>query len=491
MGKGRRSDLAYDESRGVRGMTKRGMLKAGLWAVTLVLLFIGAGGSLVLYFHHKFNPAPPRADVAAPVNALEAQRQDVEQFSRLLAMDRAFSPAARVVANRHTAELQAERVPLDGGRFRVALLRIAALADNGHTSLEDNEYNRPNCVPVRVTWFSDGLYVLRAKSAYADLLGARVDDIDGRPTRDVLAALGLLHGGADGWRLLHAVLYIQSPEILYGAGFGSFPEQTTWTFSLPNGTRTTRPLAGEVSSGRESQDLMTRWLSPQKVEGELSNWRTLFSNDADLPLSLRDFNSAFRRAWIDHGCTLFIQLKAIQDAGKQHLGAFLDATTEEMRADTPCNVILDMRFNTGGDYTKVAGFAAHLADFVPRGRIYLLTGPQTFSAAITTIAFIKQAAGSRAVILGEPVGDRLSFYGEGNTGCLPHSGLCVHYATGMHDYAHPCNDWDKCFWLNWLFPVQVKSLAPDETIRMTFHDYTARRDPVFERAVALAAGANR
>jgi hypothetical protein len=36
--------------------------------------------------------------------------------------------------------------------------------------------------------------------------------------------------------------------------------------------------------------------------------------------------------------------------------------------------------------------------------------------------------------------------------------------------------------------VQVKSLAPDETIKMTFTDYTARRDPVFERAVALAAG---
>ena len=27
----------------------------------------------------------------------------------------------------------------------------------------------------------------------------------------------------------------------------------------------------------------------------------------------------------------------------------------------------------------------------------------------------------------------------------------------------------------------------DETIKMTFADYTARRDPVFERAVALAA----
>jgi hypothetical protein len=35
--------------------------------------------------------------------------------------------------------------------------------------------------------------------------------------------------------------------------------------------------------------------------------------------------------------------------------------------------------------------------------------------------------------------------------------------------------------------VQVKSLAPGETIQMTFADYMALRDPVFERAVVLAA----
>ena len=75
----------------------------------------------------------------------------------------------------------------------------------------------------------------------------------------------------------------------------------------------------------------------------------------------------------------------IADADKQHIGDFLSATTDEMRAHPPCNIILDMRFNTGGDYTKAARFASHLPDFVPPGgRIYLLTGPQTFSAAITT-----------------------------------------------------------------------------------------------------------
>ena len=461
------------------------MLRVALWALTLVALLIGAAGGLALCFLHKFNPAPPPNDFPRPANALEAQQQDIEQFSRLLAMDRAFSPATRTEAKRQLAELKAERIPLDHGRFRVALMRITALADNGHTSLDDKK----DCVPIRVTWFTDGLYVLRAKLEYADLLGARVDSVDGRPTRDVLAELEKLQGGTEGWRRIHAALYIQSPEILYGASLGSRPDQTTWTFHLPNGTEMTRALPGELCDG-EPYGLMTRWLSPEKMKGEPQNWRALFSSDDDLPLSLRDFNNPFRRAWIDHGCTLFIQLKAIHDADNLHIGDFLRETTDQMDRRSPCNIILDLRFNSGGDYTKAAHFASHMTDFVsPNGRIYVLTDPETFSAAITTAAFVKQAAGARAIILGEPVGDRLAFYGEGNSGCLPHAGLCVHYATGMHDYSHPCNDWDKCYWLNWFFPVRVKSLAPDETIEMTFADYSARRDPVFERAIALAGSA--
>jgi hypothetical protein len=468
-------------------MTKRGILRAGCWALALVVLCVGAVGGLALRFHHKFSPAPPANDFPRPANALEAQRQDLEQFSRLLAMDRSFSPAARAQASRQIAALKSERTPLEGERLHVALLRITALADNGHTHLYSGKGGPQNGLPVRLMLFADGLYVLRARSAHADLLGARLESIEGRPTREVIAALEQLHGGTEGWRHVQAASDVQSPEILYGDALAARPDQTHWTLRLPDGSAVTRTLPGEMPGEHELDAQMARWLSPQKMKGEAVDWRALLPEDADLPLSLRDFDQTLRRAWIAHGCTLFIQLKAIADALTQTLGDFLSTTTDDMRAHPPCNVILDLRFNSGGDYTKVARFASHLPDFVPRGRIYLLTGPQTFSAAITTTAFVKQAAGSRAIILGEPVGDRLAFYGEGNSGCLPHEGLCLHYATGMHDYAHRCDDWGRCFWLNWLFPVQVKSLAPDETIRMSFADYTARRDPVFERALALAS----
>ena len=469
------------------GMTKRDVLRAGAWAAAAVALLVIAVAALALSMRHKFSPDPPETHFPSPSSALEAQRQDVEQFSRLLAMDQSFAPAARAAANRRIAALGAAPAPLDREKFRVALMRIVALADNGHTSLDGSTGDLPNCVGIRVTWFDDGLYVLRAEAGYADLLGARVDSVNGGPTGQVLAALMQLHGGASGWRRLHAALYVQSPGILYGAGLGPSPQESTWTFRLPDGAATTRTLPGDTCGDGAPQALMTRWLSPQKLPGEGDSWRALFSSEAQLPATLRDFNAPFRRSWVDRGCTMFIQLKAIEDAGALRIGDFLGETAAEMTAHPPCNIILDLRFNSGGDYTKIARFASRLPTFVPHGRVYILTGPQTFSAAITTAAFVKQAAGPRAVILGEPVGDRLAFYSEGNRGCLAHAPLCVHYATGMHDYAHRCDDWRKCFWLNWLFPVRVGSLDPDGTIATTFSDYGAHRDPVLERAITLAA----
>ncbi len=101
-------------------------------------------------------------------------------------------------------------------------------------------------------------------------------------------------------------------------------------------------------------------------------------------------------------------------------------------------------------------------------------------------AFVKHAGLRQVVILGEPVGDRLVFFSEGGSGCLPNARLCVAYETGKHDYQHACTDWDVCFWLNYLFEYRVDSLDPDEVISLSFKDWRAGVDRVLDRAIALA-----
>jgi hypothetical protein len=216
-----------------------------------------------------------------------------------------------------------------------------------------------------------------------------------------------------------------------------------------------------------------------------SGWISYKPARGGVPLSHRDMDTLFEDVVIPGSCARYIRLELTTDAGKQLLEPFLAKTEADLKAHPPCAAIVDLRGNGGGDYTKASHFAHRLPDLV-RGRIVLLTDPNTFSAAITTTAFIKQAGGNRVTIVGEPVGDRVAFFAEGNQGRLPNLGLSETYETGKHDYGAPCTDWDVCYWLNWFYPVRVKTLQPDERIPQRFADWNAGRDPALARAIQLA-----
>jgi hypothetical protein len=466
---------------------RRVALRVGIVVISVMVALSASGAALLYAMSRHFNRAPPQADYPNPASALEAQQQDLGYFRQLVALDRSFSPAARAEAERRIAGLESLPAVLDRPHFRVALMRILALADNGHTHLYAGSGANSRRLPVRVAVFADGLYVVRATDAAAALLGGRVVAIDGQPIEAVMRRLAELRGGTAAWRTLYGASYVIDQDVLVGADIATDMDHSTWTVARPDGSQATATLAVDSPEGHEPSVFVKRWVSSEPVQGFGDRWHADQPN-RPLPQTLSDFDTAFRRIRLADSCVMLVQLKSNNDVGEQHIEDFIAATEADMRARTPCAVILDLRYDDGGDYLKTASFAKKLPDLTgPGGQIYLLTGPVTFSAGITTAAFVKQAGGSRVTILGEPVGDRLAFFSEGNRGCLPNYHLCVSYGRGKHDYAHPCTDWDVCFWLNRLYPVHVDTLQPDETITMSYAQWREGRDPVFERAVALSA----
>jgi hypothetical protein len=275
-------------------------------------------------------------------------------------------------------------------------------------------------------------------------------------------------------------------DMVYGADLVPDMSHSTWTVVAPSGDTITRTLSAYAAPKDEPYVYIKRWFSSEPLKGMARGWRA-YQPDRPLPVTLHDYDKTFRRIRLPGSCTMLVQFKSNEDENGQSISRFIAVTEAEMAANKPCNVILDLRFDDGGNYMNTYGFANRLPGLMAQGgRIYMLTGPSTFSAGITTAAFVKQAGGERVTILGEPVGDRLQFFSEGGRGCLPNSALCVSYETGKHDYQNACTDLDVCFWPNYWFTARVKTLDPDETITQSFADWRAGRDPVFERAVALA-----
>ena len=417
----------------------------------------------------------------------DGRRADLAVFRKeFLAADRSYSAAARAEAEARLAKLEAEADSIGQARFELELGRIVALADNGHTALFAGPRSRHfDRVALRLVPFGEDFFVLRAREGEADLIGARLVAVDGRPVAELRDAGRTLHGGLPAWRDRHVPYLLESPEQMHALGLAAAPGGAAYRFRLPDGREVERRLVAEPPSADRARGNAHRWLSPEPVAGEGAGWRAALA-PARVPWSLRDPDVPFRWRRAPELDALVVDLHQNNDADDREIGDFLAEVTKELRATRPANVVLDMRLNGGGDLNTTRDFMKELPALVP-GRIFALTSPWTFSAAISSIGYLEQSAPERVTIVGEAVGDRLEFFSEGDIVELPRSGLVALNATERHDYRNGCRAFRDCHGPVVRNPIAVASLAPDVAAPWTIEAYLAGRDPGME-AVAAALG---
>jgi hypothetical protein len=452
--------------------------RSALIATAAVVVLLGLAGAWIAHFRVK----APEIRYPKPSSALVAQRQDLAYFGRLLAWDRSYTPQRRATAGHRLAALEPLSSPLPLPKLQTALMQIIALADNGHSRVDPiRDKGTLWTEPLRITRFTEGFYIMRATASYRDMLGGRIESIDGVPFDKVLALLETLRGGTEGLRRETAATLIALPDMLYGLGIATDPRTSNWTIRLADGQLVTRTVAAVPLAKREGLPADERWLSPEPLK-RIADWISYAPASGVLPESLSDYDNHFALFPVAGTCAAAVRLQSIADADGQKIRPFLQSAQATLEKSRTCAIVLDLRGNGGGDYTNTWGFT-HALPHLTRGRIYILTDPQTFSAAITTVGFTMNAARDRVTIVGEPVGDRLAFYSEGQTGCLPNSGVCVAFQLARHDYARPCLGWN-CFWVDWLFPVRVRTFQPQVLIPRRFSDWNTGHDAAYEWCVS-------
>lgn len=420
-------------------------------------------------------PIPPLLD-----DPRAGQAADAAYFAAYPDLDRSYAPAARKNAQQLAARLKADAPQLSREQFVLRVAEIAALADNAHTAPDVVAFwkDTPR-LPLRGYLFSDGLRVLRAKAPVEDLVGARIDRIDGRTVDELFRALAKYHAGPDARRrqLLTAVL--ESPALLEAAGLARERRALTISGILLDGTPFERRIEAEERGPAAPIANTCRLLFPPAA-GRTPEGMTAWLPLPSPPISIADGSRLFTSARLPDGA-LYFALGHNNDGDEEKIAPFLESILAEIDRTRPSSLVVDLRFDRGGDYTKTWAFAKGLPSRLPPdARIWLLTSSWTFSAGITTAAALVEAGKGRVRIVGEPVGDRLEFWAEGGMMPLPNIRLQVYYAAGKHDYRRPCDDVDACFWLNALFPVRVDSLDPHVRAPWSFDDYRAGRDPALE-----------
>jgi len=428
----------------------------------------------------------PASSPGAPLTPA-AIRADLAFFrERVLGGDKSYTAASKRAAELRVAALEAAADTVHRAWFEIEIARIAALADNGHSNapavMRANRFNR---VGIRLTPFGEEFYVLGAQPAFADLLGARLVSIDGRAISELRAVARTLTGGTVGWRDRSVGFLLESPELLKALVPTKAADAALYAFELADGKRAERRIAAESSDGGPSFSPASRWMSSTPLGTDARPWKTMLT-DATAPWSLRDWPQRFRFRAAPEIEGVVVELRQNVDGPGQPIMAFLDSARRMLEQSKPANIVLDMRLNSGGDLNKTRDFVQSLPKLAS-GRIFVLTSPYTFSAAISTVGYLKQAAPDRVSIVGETVGDRLEFFAEGRGVDLPNSGIGIGVATQRHDYRTGCKGFSDCHGNVVRFPIAVPSLAPDIRAPWTIQAFKAGRDPALE-AVAKALG---
>jgi hypothetical protein len=345
--------------------------------------------------------------------------------------------------------LQKEISTLSDSKIALRLMRLVASANVGHSMVYFPQMKLgfwPTALTLK--WYSDGLAIVGAAPIYAEALGTHVLQIGSMTPERLLAEVApYISHENDTWLREQSPAYFRNVEILKHVGAIGTDGRIKLTLAKPGG-QTFTLVTEPAGPGMKQVSMFDALHIPATLYGKRPGSYYWYEYLADS----RALYIQYNKCAIDPKLT-FKDFTA-------DLFSFADAH----RVD---RVIIDLRFNGGGNSTVISPLIAGLSGRKAlKSRVLVLIGPATFSSAQLNALELRRSM--NATLMGEPTGERLNTYGEVRIIKLPNSGLDVQYCT---NYFRMSKDRDS------------SALEPDVRVPTTLRDVLEGRDPVLEAAL--------
>lgn len=381
------------------------------------------------------------------------------------------NPFARVDENDFAtavADLKRDIPRLSDQEIVLRLAEIAALCKDGHTRLAlpreqegvGLEFGHTKTeppgdprlrfaqLPVAFEKFADGLFVVAAAAPQATLIGSRVLTIGDVSAEDALAAMHPLTHGENG-----------PLRDLIGADLLSLPEALFLRGVAPRGGSIKIRLA-DADGG--SADLTVRPMAPGAVD-----WKNGAPSNA---LQRREPDAKAWSTYLADRGVVYAKINEIADA-RTPFAVFAAALVRESE-EKDARLVIDLRDNFGGDgdLNRALVLAILRSEEINRfGRLFVLTGPRTFSAAQLLVNQLERY--TRALFVGEPTGARPDHFGDSKRFRLKNSELTLRVST-LH-------------WSSLIGVDKRETTNPDYPAPTISGDYFAGRDAALDLIAAV------
>jgi hypothetical protein len=314
-------------------------------------------------------------------------------------------------------------------------------------------------IPLRMYFFSDGLFVIDAAEPYRRWIGSQVMKIGDHEPEEALRRLEPFISKDNSMfpRAVGPILVLNTPALLQAAGIVS--DTTRVPLTLRDREGRTEAVAMEATKPERP----IKYLTPPAIPASTPP-----------PLYLQRQDQHF---WFEHlpeKKAVYVQFNAVGDAPDEPLARFAARLRRFVSEHPVQTMIVDLRHNSGGNRQLLPGMWRTLIHFETtreNPRLFIISGRATFSAAQVFLSHAYFL--TNAVIVGECSGSGTNFVGEDTQTRLPHSGLPVSISSQYHQANHldhrPC-------------------IEPEIPVALSSADYFANRDPTLEAIWQVLSG---
>ena len=350
---------------------------------------------------------------------------------------------------------------LTDNQFAVSIQRSLAALGSGHTGSTPESIPTwgDKAVPLQFFDFTDGLRIVAADSAHADLVGALVTRVGDTDIARVRAAIDSITSKDHPMARAAFTRWLRYPQVSNGLGFLSSGDTLALSVVTANGaTRTVR-----IPVKPTGNDYGRFIGNPGWIQAHLQR-------SGEVPLYLRDRNRLYWFTFLPDK-TLYFQFNSVRNGGSEPLDIFVQRMFESLDSARAEKMIIDLRWNYGGNTALLTPLIRAIAgrpQLTRRGNLFVIIGRITNSAAQNAVTLLERYA--NPVTVGEITASSPNFVGEDNFITLPYSKIAVSISDLYWQTSWPQDE------RVWTAPLLY---APP-----TWELYRAGRDPAMEAILA-------
>ncbi len=398
-------------------------------------------------------------------------RQDIDVLTAKIEQ---YHPTPWARISRETFKDRAEEIKAnlrkwDKERTILEMMKLVASLRDGHTGiLLDNQDSFNLWFPVRIEKYHDGLFITGTEINNSGLLGAKVLRMGKLDAESAYNQVGtIIAADSDHGIARLATNYLSNAVILKTLGITDSQGFLPLEVLLQDGSK--KKITLESAQWR-----MRFTLYYYKTQVPTNNeTKTIFDDRLKtLPLYLSRFIPSRVPYWFEYipdDRMIYVQYNSVTNWNKDPFGDFTERlfkTYDEHMTEID-KFVIDVRFNSGGNGYLLPPFIREFIlrrDSLTRGKLYIITGGQTFSAASNFIG--RMLKNSSVITVGDIAAGPLNWCSDTITFALPHSNLMFNLSTMFWQEGHATD-------VRGYYP-------PDYYLPATFKDYVSGSDPVLE-----------